>query len=62
MGTHKISALFGDTNMSTTDSSLGFAFDTVERHTSVTDSLEFGFSNSASNKMFDKLLVRTLLG
>ncbi|WP_437785664.1 hypothetical protein [Sorangium sp. So ce1097] len=62
MKTHKISALFGDTNMSTTGSSLGHGFNTVESHNSVTDSLEFGFSNSASNKMFDKLLVRTRSG
>ncbi|MCY1074564.1 hypothetical protein [Archangium lansingense] len=55
----KVSALFGDTNMGTlSSSSLSFGFKTIESHNSVTDSLTFNFSNSASNKMFDKLLVR----
>ncbi|NOK36966.1 hypothetical protein HMI49_27550 [Corallococcus exercitus] len=55
----KVAALFGDTNMSTkSSSSLSHGFTTVEGSTSVTDSLTFDFSNSASNKMFDKLLVR----
>ncbi|NNC07678.1 hypothetical protein HJC10_33150 [Corallococcus exiguus] len=55
----KVAALFGDTNMSTKSSgSLEHGFTTIESNSSVTDSLEFDFSNSASNKMFDKLLVR----
>lgn len=56
---NKIGALFGDTNISTKGSSLSFGFETVESNTSLTDSLTFDFSNSASDSMFDKLLVRT---
>jgi hypothetical protein len=56
---NKIAALFGDTNISTKGSSLGFKFKTIESNTSLTDSLTFDFSNSASDSMFDKLLVRT---
>jgi hypothetical protein len=59
MEDHGISALFGDTNISTTGSSLKFGFKTIESNTSLTDSLSFDFSNSASDTMFDKLLVRT---
>jgi hypothetical protein len=56
----KLSALFGDTNMSTiAKSSMKFGFQTIESNNSLTDSLSFSFSNSASDKMFDKLLVRT---
>lgn len=55
-----VAALFGDTNMSTkAQGSKKFGFETVENQMSVTESLMFDFSNSAANKMFDKLLVRT---
>ncbi|KFE64845.1 hypothetical protein DB31_1863 [Hyalangium minutum] len=53
-----VSAVFGDTNISTKGSSLSSGFKTIESNTSTTDSLTFDFSNSASDKMFDKLLVR----
>lgn len=56
----KLSAVFGDTNISTrVSSSLAFGFETIESNRSLTDTLSFSFSNSASDKMFDKLLVRT---
>jgi hypothetical protein len=55
-----IGAIFGDTNISTKASgSLGKGFRTVESTTSVTDFLTLTSSNSAGDKMFDKLLVRT---
>lgn len=55
-----IGAIFGDTNISTkASSSLGSGFQTVESTTSVTDFLTLTSSNSAGDKMFDKLLVRT---
>lgn len=58
MKTSAVSAVFGDTNISTKGSSVPSGFKTIESHTSTTDSLTFDFSNSASDKMFDKLLVR----
>lgn len=55
-----IGAVFGDTNMSTkASSSLRHGFRTVESTQSVTDSWTLTSSNSASDKMFDNLLVRT---
>ncbi|KFE59829.1 hypothetical protein DB31_6102 [Hyalangium minutum] len=53
-----VSAVFGDTNLSTKGSSLSSGFKTIESNTSTTDALTFDFSNSASDTMFDKLLVR----
>lgn len=55
----KVAALFGDTNISTkAASSLSSGFQTVESTNSLTDGLRFSFSNSAGDKLFDKLLVR----
>lgn len=38
--------------------SLKFGFKTIESNISLTDELSFSFSNSASDEMLDKLLVR----
>lgn len=60
MNDYGISALFGDTNISTqADKSLKVGFRTVESNISVTDGFHFKYSNSASDKMYDKLLIRT---
>ncbi len=54
-----IGAIFGDTNMSTkASSSRSHGFRTIESTTSLTDFSTLTSSNSAGDKMFDKLLVR----
>lgn len=59
MHKYKVSAIFGDTNMSTEAlSSKKFGFTTVESTSSILDSKRLLTSNSASTEMFDKLLVR----